>query len=116
MEKQPQYPPQTRSSPYHTSGGATLYLCACPIYYLRYGDLRAYDQLVSAAPSTDPGIRAIAEKFLAACITQNEVCPERGSGEARTRILSCARATSPCPAQYGIDTPAFQGSAGPSRR
>ena len=78
MAAQPQHPLQTSRDPYFTSGGATLYLSACRICYLRYGDLRAYDQLVSAAQSTNPGIRAIAERFLAGCVPPAGVEPEIG--------------------------------------
>lgn len=75
MAERPQEQLQTDGDPYRVSGDIALYLFACRIYYLRFGNLRAYAELVSAARSTDPEVRTVAESFLADCIADDDVLP-----------------------------------------
>jgi hypothetical protein len=92
MAAQPQEPFQTGSGndPYLTSPDMSLYLFACQIYYLRYGNLRAYAELVSAARSTDPQLRSIAESFLSNGITQDDVLPGTGRRSAPACQTCCS--------------------------
>ena len=78
MAAQPQEPLQGDSDPYRTSPDMPLYLFACRIYYVRYGNLRAYAEIVSAARSTDPQVSTIAQSLLADCIAQDDVLPGTG--------------------------------------
>ena len=45
-----------------------LYLFACRLNWLRYGDLRALESLRAAAECSDPDLRFIANAFLLECV------------------------------------------------
>ena len=85
MAAQPDEPSRAGSDPYHTSPDMPLYLFACRTCYLRYGNLRAYADLVSAARSTDPEVRIIAESLLADGIAEDDVL----SGTGRRSAPAC---------------------------
>lgn len=76
-----------KTDPYHNAGGVSPYLFTCRMYYLRYGDLRAYDKIVSAAQNADTDVRAVAENFLA------DLPGEKVSSHAERKCLSLCRDT-----------------------
>lgn len=78
MAAHPREQLQADSDPYRMSGDISLYLFACRIYYLRFGNLRAHAELVSAEGSMDPEVRTIAESLLADCVAQDDVLPPAG--------------------------------------
>lgn len=81
MAAQPKEQWQAEGDPYRRSRDISLYLFACRIHYLKYGDVRAYAELVSASRSTDPEVRTVACGLLADYIDQDNVLAgtERGS-------------------------------------
>jgi hypothetical protein len=90
MAAQPQDPLQAGSDPYRTSPDICLYLFTCRIHYLRYGNLRAYAELVSAARSTDSQVRTIAESLLADCTAKDGGLPRAGRRSAPACQTCCS--------------------------
>ena len=67
MAVQPQGTQQVDRDSYSASLDICFYLFVCRLHYLKYGSLRAYAELVSAARSADPEVRILAEGLLADC-------------------------------------------------